>query len=329
MRTITLIKIISLIFFSCSNQDFECTNAPDVSDIQVNLKVERLEEQLFSLESKNAIREFLDNHPQTSRHFLQAGSYPHDSILVNRLYKLTNDSHIDTVYQETREVFGDLSDLKNQFKQAFQYAKHYIPDFEAPAIQTMVTGLGNDLYVSDSLIIIGLDYYIGEDATYRPDMPNYLLKRFRPENIVPSCILLLSNKYNNTNREDDSMLADMIYYGKSYHFAKKTMPCTPDSLIIGYTSENISSVEYNEQKIWSYFIDRELLYETSHIVKNRYIGERPSVVEISKNCPGRVARWLGWQIVDHYARQTDTDLLELMKTADAQQIFQQSKYKPD
>ncbi|NJN42061.1 MAG: hypothetical protein HC811_07420 [Flammeovirgaceae bacterium] len=56
--------------------------------------------------------------------------------------------------------------------------KYYYPDFKPPVIKTMLTGLETDLYVSDSLIVIGLDYYLGKGAKYRPNMYEYMLRRY-------------------------------------------------------------------------------------------------------------------------------------------------------
>lgn len=329
MRTYVLITVVSWFLFSCSNDDY--CGAPDVSDIPVNVKVERLDEALFSLQTKEEIRDFLDEHPTYTSQFLKAGNYPDDSILVGEIDRLIHDPHIDTVYQETQQVFGDLSKLKKEFKRAFQYLKYYYPDFSPPTIYTVFSGLGTigpDLMVSDSAIMISLEFFLGENATYRPQVYDYILKRYQPEYILPTCIMLYSGKYNITNEKDETLLADMIYYGKSYYFTQKILPCTPDSIIAGYTDGQESILENNTRVVWAHFIDGSLLYETSKFVKSHYVDERPSVIEINNQIPGRVGRWLGWQIVEEYAEKTDISLPALMRQQDVQEIFRQSRYKP-
>lgn len=328
MRTYVLLVLVSWLLFSCGN---DYCGAPDVSDIPINLKVERLDKTLFSLQSKEEIRSFLDKHPVYTSQFLKADNYPHDSILVNEIDRLIHDPHIDTVYRETQQVFGDLSKLKEEFTRAFQYLKYYYPDFSPPTIYTVFSGLGTigpDLMVSDSAIMISLEFFLGEDATYRPQVYDYILKRYQPEYILPTCIMLYSSKYNVVDEKDQTLLADMIFYGKSYYFTEKMLPCVPDSIIAGYTDAQASLLENNTHVIWTHFIDGKLLYETSRFIKSHYVDERPSVIEISNQIPGRVGRWLGWQIVEEYAEKTDTPLPELMKQQDIQEIFRQSKYKP-
>lgn len=320
-----LILFFSLFVFACNKND-----RPDVSNIKIDLKVERLEKEMFALEDKNSLKEFLEAHGTLTQGFFEADQYPHDSILINNLFRLINDPHIDTLYQEVESAFGDFSLVKEQFIQAFRHIKYYYPAFEVPKIQTVVTGFGKDLFISDSTIIIGLDYYIGKNATYRPlDIPNYILSRYEKDYIVPSCVLLMSSNYNQVNMEDRTMLADMIFYGKAYYFASKVLPEVQDSILIGYTSTEMEDVKAHQQIVWAHFVQNQLLYETSHFIKKKYVEERPKTLEIGNKAPGRIGVWLGWEIVKQFMKENpEVTLQELMKMEDAQKLFTQSKYKP-
>ena len=192
-----LIILLSAFTFSCN---LAVDDRPDLSDVKVDVKVKRLEQEMFALKNKEELRKFIKSHPALSHEFFQVDQYPNDSVLVNALFQLINDPYIDTLYRETEDRFGDFSDIKAQFTQAFRHIKYYYPEFKAPIIYTMITGFGRDLFVSDSIIILGLDYYVGKEATYRPlDIPKYILTRYEKEYIVPTCVLLMSSKYNKVN----------------------------------------------------------------------------------------------------------------------------------
>jgi gliding motility-associated lipoprotein GldB len=321
---------VLMAFFACTSKQDDCAKAPDVSGIEVDLKIDRLEKELVKLKTKDDIKAFLDSQPLFSEEFLQRSQYPHDSIVINNIYHLIQDPNISVLFEEVAKEYEDISDLEDQLKHSFGLLKHYYPDFKIPIVQTMVTGLGNDIYVSDDLLLIGLDFFIGPDATYRPkDIPEYILKRYRREYIVPSINLLLSEKYNKTKFQDQSMLAEMVFYGKAYYFAKQMTPCVSDTLVMGYTGEELSGVRANDYLIWAHFVENNLLYETSHFAKNKYLGERPKTLEVGEKCPGRVAVWLGWEIVKRYMGENPKVTLdELMQNDNAQQIFMLSKYKP-
>lgn len=325
-----LLLSLETIFLSCEPKAGE--QVIDVSHIPINLEVQRLDLELRSLNNKPDIAAFLKKYPTFASDVLQIDQYPHDSIVVNFLSDFLQNEGSDTLFYEAEQVFGDFSELSASFSQAFQRIKYYYPDFEPPVIQTTITGFaGSDLFVSDSLIVIGLDYYLGNGATYRPlDVPQYILERYSKEYIVPSTILLLSARYNLTNYDDNSMMADMIYYGKAYYFSQQVLPESPDSVLIGYTGRELSDVQNNQDIIWSHFVENQLLYKTSHFDKQRYIDERPITQEIGPKCPGRIGVWLGWKIVEKYmSRVDDTSLQDLMSKENTQEIFNQSKYKPE
>lgn len=328
---LNLISWLSLFALLISCQPDNCSNEVDVSDISVDVEIIRLEDEIFSAQSPSAIRELLQPHPQYRQRYANLSGTAQDSAFYQEYFRIIQDPHIDTLYQQTQEVFSNIESLKTDFKQAFQHIKYYYPSFQPPKIYTTFTGLGsmgNDLLVSDSLIVISLDFFLGEEAPFRPKIHDYMLTRYRPEYIVPSSMMILSDKFNNTNREDNSLLAEMMYYGKSYYFMQQVMPCLPDTLIAGYDGSGMTVITENTQMIWSHFIDNELLYETSHTVIPRYVGERPSVVEINAKVPGRVGRWLGWQIIQDYSDKTNKSLPEVMQEGDARQIFIQAKYRP-
>ncbi len=317
--------------FSSSCQSDQCSNAANVSDISVEVEIIQLEDKIFSASSPSAIQEALQPHKQYLRRFANLTGTPQDSLFYQEYFRITQDPHVDTLYQQTKATFSNIESLKTDFEQAFRHIKYYYPNFQPPKIYTTFTGLGSlgdDILVSDSIIVISLDFFVGDGARFRPKVHDYMLTRYQPEYIVPSAIMLMSDKFNRTDQADNSLLAEMIYYGKSYYFMQQVMPCLSDTLIAGYNAEDMQVVGENTQMIWSHFIDNELLYETSHMVKPRYVGERPNVLEINTKIPGRIGRWLGWQIVQDFSEKTNQALPEVMKAEDARKIFIQAKYRP-
>jgi len=324
-----LLSHILFFSFSCSNKK-TCIPSPDISNIELSLEIERLDKELLKIHTRTELKELLDQHLVFSEIFLARSQYPHDSILVDRFYELLRNPSIDTLWQETNDHFGDLSEINTQFENAFKRIKFYYPDFIPPKIQFVFTGLTHDMYVSDSLIVIGLDYFLGENATYRPlNIPGYILKRYRKENIVPNSLLLLSEKYNKIDIRDKTLLADMIFYGKAYYFSKQMLPCVADSIFLGYTPKEMKDIFYSQEIIWANFIENEALFDTNHLIKDKFIAERPKTFEIGQNCPGRIGRWIGWEIVKSYMDgQSELSIPDLMEMSSARTVFERSGFKP-
>ena len=328
MKRIVFLFLLLLLLGGCRKKE-KCIPHPDTEDIDTDLQVERLDIALMGMDSQEKMEDYINSHLAFKEFFLDAGNYPDDQTLYKNFKLLLKNPGIDTLYNEVQEVFSDFKEIETEFRNAFALMKFYYPEFSPPVIQTAITGISHDLYVSDSVVLIGLDYFLGNEATYQPRIPEYIRKRFRKETVVPHTILLMSNRYNQTDLTDNTLLADMIYYGKAYFFTRQILPCTPDSIIIGYSPEDIKNIERGKEIIWANFIENESLYETNHLIKDKFISERPKTFEIGEDCPGRIGRWLGWEIVKEYMRKNpDVRLQDLMVNKNAQEIFMKSRYKP-
>ncbi|WP_449384782.1 gliding motility protein GldB-related protein, partial [Cesiribacter andamanensis] len=169
---------------ACGDASEEGIRRPDIGDNMPEVRIGRLEQEVFEAKSRDEITAFLQENELFAKKFLRLGDYPHDSIVVNQLWQLAQNPHLDTVYQESQQVFPDLSGWEQEFATAFGYIQHYYPDFQPPQIYTMVTGFGTDLFISDEmdLVVIGLDYFMGPQAPYRPaELPQYIQRRYSPQ----------------------------------------------------------------------------------------------------------------------------------------------------
>ncbi len=295
------------------------------------MKFTSLEDSLPAIKTKSGLVNFLGHHPELRDEFFGRRAYPNDSVFINTLFRRFSNPAMDTLLADVHSVFGDGAELREQFRYAFATLKYYYPDFKEPVIETVVSGMESDLLVSDSTIIVGLDYFLGSASKYKPNMYDYMLRRYRKGFIVPSVMLLygIDSKYNKTDASDKSVLADMISYGKAYYFAKHMLPCVADSVFIGFTSDEITSAAENENLIYARLIDNEVIYSTSHDIKQRYLGERPKTLEIGERCPGRIGQWVGWKIVDSYAEHNPgKSLPQLMTSRQSTAFFRDSHYRP-
>jgi hypothetical protein len=325
------IAVIS-ICLGCEPIEERCAFTPDVSGIELEVSIESYESILPGITTKAELVDFFSANADLRDLFFNRSAYPSDSAFINELFHRFTSPHIDTLLQATQQVFGDKAGLKEQLHTAFSNMKYYYPEFTVPKIKTIITGMETDILVSDTLVIIGLDHYLGPDSKYKLiNMYEYMARRYQKNFIVPSMMLLygIDERYNKIDPTDQTALADMIAYGKAYHFAKQMLPCVPDSVFIGYTSQEIQGAKQNEDLIWKRFVEDQVFFSTSHIIKQRYLSERPRTLEVGEKCPGRIGTWVGWQVVKKYAEaHPDVTLVQLMETLSAQEIFKSSGYRP-
>ena len=323
--------VIVLAVWGCGKPNEECVFIPETSGIKVDFEFEHFEDSLANISSKQELVGLLTRQPLIRDYIFRRTEYPNDSIFINEIYRKFSNPGIDTLLKETKRIFGDLSGLHAQFQEAFTNIKYYYPDFVPPKVQTLISGIDTDLFVSDSLIIVSLDFFLGEGAKYRPQMYDYLLRQYGKDNIVPSVLLVygIDRSFNKTDVKDKTVIADMVAYGKSFYFAKHMMPCMPDSTFIWYTREEIEGSRENQNLIWARLLKDEVLFSTSHVVKQKYLGDRPKTIEVGEKCPGRIGQWVGWQIVNNYAQRHDkASMKQIMEMENAQELFRKSGYKP-
>jgi len=326
MKTVSLMIGFVLLLGCQKNKD--CREVPQVEN-EVTLTINRQDIKLFNAQSTEDVFSFLENNKIISQEFFFAEEYPNLEVLANRLYKVVKDQYIDTLFREALSAYGKNENrLKTDLETGIKHLQYYYPETPAPQIHTIVTGLYNDLFISDSVIVIGIDYFIGDEATYHPnDIPQYILKRYNYEYLAPTIMKFLVNSKMEPGN-GNTLLSEMIDFGKVYYVLSLLMPCTPDHQIIGFTAKEIEDVKANQETVWANFIQNELLYESSEITKKKYMGERPNVYEIGEKCPGRIGAWVGWEIVRRYAEGTDISIQDLLRETDHHKIFSMSGYKP-
>ncbi len=321
-------SIILLFAFSCQKKTEECSLDQDILNQNLDLKIMRLEDEFFNAKTKEDFAYLLEKYPDFAEGYLGQSLYATTDSLISELVAIHQDSAMNVLYDSVKVEFQDISKVEKDLENAFKYIKFYYPEFNVPKVYTFLSGFNSDLILTEDMIVIGFDYYLPTTHTFQPDLPRYMAERYAEPYIVPMIVTAISSQFNEINPQDNTMLAEMIYYGKAYHFTKAILPCTSDQYIIGYTEDEIAECYANEEYIWAHFVENELLYETNPFDITKYIGEAPFTDAISTKAPGRLGRWLGWNIVDDFQFNQDVSLQELMANPDAEQIFRQSGYRP-
>jgi hypothetical protein len=315
IKLLLFVAVSSIALFSCGDKKPE-----------VEVTIRRFERELMAVKSQSDMGVLLQKNENIVKSLYR--TFPDDTAFVSHMYYLASHPETRKLYEQTQKEFGELTDIQKEFADAFANIKASYPEFKEPKIVTTFSGLENDLFVSDTLIIIALESFLGPNALYRPDQPNYILKRYSKEYIVPTVVRYLSNSYNKLDPKDQSFLADMLFFGKSLEFTKEMIPNAPDSLIIGYSAIQLTQTWNAQDLVWAHVVDKNLLYNPNPHLKEKYFGERPSVPEIGPICPGRIGQWLGWRIIQRYRTENPkVTFQDLMANDKPAEILRESKYR--
>jgi hypothetical protein len=303
---------------------------PDVSHIDVNVKIERADLALMTRKNADEILAYLQAHEQ----FTLKGLHVNDMAAVKAIEKLSHSPYIDTMMQRVNEVYTPekINQIEKDLAQLFRHIKYHYPEFHVPDVYAMVSGYGTDLVVRDSLILVGLDFFLGDrHSYYRPPIesfPNYIWRRYDVDVMPAHVARELSQVFNQPDIGENTLMSQMIWAGKAHYFMESVLPNVPDSTLIGYTNQQIVDCEANLPQIWAFFIEKDLFFSMQPFVKRKYIDEAPFISDMSQDAPGRIGQWLGWQIVRAYMENNpQVTLVELMKEQDFLKIFNESRFK--
>lgn len=320
----TLFAIVCFLFVSCSYK-----NCEDKSKLnsKTPLSFYHIEDTVYNLSSFDDFNSFIERKPIVSEFFFETNN---SLKKKTELFNLINNIYFDSLYFEVKNTFKSFNLKKKEFEDSFSRLKVKLPQISIPKITTIVSGFYNDIVVVDNNIIIGLDYFLDEDSRFKPqDIPEYILKRYNPDNLIPITMSVYCSQFNKTNPLDNTMISEMLNFGKLYYLLQSILPCVNPYNLIGYSQEEWNLINQNEETIYGVFVDRQLFFETNHLIKNKYLSERPKTFEISPNCPGRIGAWLGWRIVESYMKNnTNITIQELLNNTNNKEIFFQSLYKP-
>lgn len=313
-----------LIFLSCSDKG--CNNN---SSFPVNITVDSYVDVISDLEDIEVFSDFVLSNKKQLFPFFEVQDSVDFMKKREDLFSLIDNIYFDSLYLDVKKTFPNPQYLFQDFDNAIRKFNDNSNTKLSPKITLLMTGFFNDIIVDSKYIIIGLDYFLDKNNKFKPtDLPFYILERYTPNHLNAIALSTYMSQYNRINEADKTLINEIISFGKLYYVVSELLDCTFDNVVLGYSDEELSILEDNEAFIYSFFLQNELLFEESNLIKQKYLSERPSTFEIDKSVPGRVGRWLGWKIVSSYMNNSTYSLEELLREDDYKNIFYNSNYNP-
>lgn len=236
------------------------------------------------------------------------------------------------LHAEVQRVYPNLDTLEVNLQEMFKHIKYYYPKFTIPRVVSMVSDdLTYKAMYNGKTIAIPLTIYLGRQNKYYQGLDKYHVQEYDASQILPDIVTSFSEGVLQTPN-DQTLLSFMIYYGKLYYLMDRLIPEVPDYDKIGYTKLQYQWATENEAIMWSTMLERKLLYSTDPEQPRNFISPRPFTrfgLDIDNDSPGRLGRWLGWQIVRSYMENNKNVTLQQLLATDAKTIFEKSKYKPN
>lgn len=316
-KLLSLIIIVVLLFFSCGK-----TNQleKDIETIPVEVVIERFD-QLFANTTIETLPKLKAEFP------FMFSKRDHDSIVINKI----NNTFVKQLSIATKEKFNDLNVIESEIESLFKHLKYYNKSFKTPRIIGLTDHVDyrNKVFATDSIVLLGLDTYLGENHELYKGIYQYIAQNLKPSQMVPDLAFAYA-KQKIYQPKRSTFLEEMIYYGKIYYFMDVMIPFKTDEEKIGYTPEQLAWARVNEINMWTYFVENEVFYKRDPKLVVKFINPAPFSrfnLELDRESPARTGCYIGWQIVRSYMKNNKVSLDKLLNTS-VEEIFNNAKFKP-
>src|SRR6185436_2215031 len=139
MKKISGFLLITFAFWSCNNK----SNGPDVSGIQVDIRLERFEKSFFAIDTNNIPQGLTKTHgelPDFYSDFMQnilgVSGNPADTTTLSVTKNILRS--YGSFAADLEKKFNNTSSLEKELKNDFRFVKYYFPDYKIPVFVTYV-----------------------------------------------------------------------------------------------------------------------------------------------------------------------------------------------
>jgi hypothetical protein len=319
---------------SCDQNKFDV----DTSNQEVDVEWLRFEHDFTGLATTHNFNEYNDSLIQVygSFYMFYSGRVMNFGSVKAARYErnisgFLRDRSVHQLFRTVDSTFKEITPYQIAIEKAFTYYNYHFPNKKTPVIVSMVAGLNRNIVVTDSVLGVGLDMYLGDSNEIYglAQLPEFISKKCTPEYMVYDMMRgWLLSEFEPTDKKD-VVLSQIVNYGKSIYLMDAMFPNAPDHLKIGFMADEIKWCKENEVTIWAKIIEEQILYSSDLHVIRSLTGPGPFSAGFPRESPAQIGYWVGWQIIRSYMKENPkVTLEELIKMEDSQTILRHSKYKP-
>ncbi len=297
----------------------------------------RFEEDLMAFDSTHPqknLEDLMRKYPDFMPFFLEEIAHNPENTRETPLEALAGFAsapQIRRLYDSCRVVFPNLDEEERALARLAQRYAQLFPQRPPLRFVTTLTEFVGDAYaINDSLIMIGLDLFLGENFSgYDPQyFPQYLRRQFSKEYIPVKVGLAIASRIVGPPPQE-RVLDYMLNNGKILYILDQLLPQEPEYRKMGYTEEQLAGCYANEAEVWARLLELKVLYEPLTHRNQKLVMPSPATEMVFQEAPGEIGSWVGWQIVKAYMRRHPNTTLEaLINFRDSQRLLELSKYKP-
>lgn len=321
MRYFVFLLIGLLAFSACRNDGWKGGAVSD-RDIKV-ARYDRLQYEATALNSVTAQQRMSLEFPNVTKllieDVLELGSV-NEPAINERLYAYYSDTTLLRLMDDVSDRYKDVSDIEQGLTKGFARLEKEVPGLVVPHIYTQISALNQSVVVTDSLLGISLDKYMGEDyPLYRRYYYPHQCRYMKPERILPDCfVFYLMGRYPFEWHPARRTLFDQLMYrGKIYWVVGRLLGAASPEDLLDYTDDEKAWCKEHLQKVCAWLAAGNYLRSTDPMVLRAFTRSDPGLLFEGKQLPPSIGIWLGIQWVDKYHKlHPDLSVADLLEKND-------------
>lgn len=334
---VIVIGLIANFLTSCNHSQLDI----DTSKIELEtIEFKRLDKDIFSLTPENSIQKLKEYQKKYSTFYdryvssIVNNGGKIDSLYSQTLLRFIGNKDIKDAYNDLTRIYtdNDIELLGEEMTEVVKRFKVFFPKRKTPKQYIVfMSGFQYNIVYVDSTLGVGLDMYLGSNNSFynMMQLPKFRTRTMNKEHLLSDAVRgWIITEFDNADPVNN-LLNHMIFYGKIFYVCDALLPNIQDSIKMGYTTAQMQYLDKYEKNVWGFFAKDNKLYDNDMKLVSEFTSDGPFTRAISKECPPRVAMWIGRQIIKSYMEHNeDVTLEDLINEKDAQKILSKSKYKP-
>lgn len=303
------------------------------SDVKTEIRrYDHVLDEFVSLNSFSALQRMNTDYPRETKLLIEdvlaigQVDEPHVEQKIRGFYM---DSTVQALIQETHRQYADIDDIEEQLNKAFTALKTEDAGFHIPRVYTQVSALNQSIVVSDSMLGISLDKYLGADfPLYKSYYYTYQRRSMCRKNMVTDALLfyLLSEYFVPFDRSRTA-LDRILRVSKMHWVIARILDRKSLDEEIGFEKMRADWCRRNEAAIWQWLKEEGVLGNSEVAVSRMLIEPRENTPGLGPESSDQIGLWVGIRIVDDYMkRHSDVSIKDLLHTTDYQQMWKETRY---
>lgn len=235
-----LLILLSLLFASCRVGKAEPVADPMEEEGISVVRYDKLLDEYVRFNSFSALQKMNLEYALPTKLLIEdvlAIGQVSDDHIFQRLKTFYSDTTLVRLIEDVEAKYPELESVEKNLTKGFGKLQKEIPDIMIPMIYTQISAFNESIVLSDSVLGISLDKYMGEDyPLYKRFYYNYQRRTMRPDRIVPDCLVFyLMSQYPFPMDYSRTLLDVMMHYGKINYVVQHLLDYSSSEEALGYS----------------------------------------------------------------------------------------------